>query len=1020
MSLKSQYGQSMFSLENQESNHRLLHDHSIMRNLQTERLSHVKQKDNNEARVAFLSQAIHKTGENVQYYSLQCEIETAVDRTKQEMNEEFEIILSGMKSTQDEIETRYKQIVEETKVKVRDEMQASFEKEAEHKMSAFMETYEEMKNQVVEMTMEMDELKANSGKFEDAELIIECKSQEIVRLHDELRSTVDNIQSEFGIHMQKVKDEHEEQLASLHAQTEMKDEEILKLQSAAENVESMKDQYELRIEEITILHQNEISSLNAIINEQSNELSRKELEFTESLALAKETVEKDVIKNYENQIKTIELENADKAEHIKILHEGQVKYLQEKYDSEMCASLEQHKIEKEDMQRAHDISRSEFKQSVETMEEEHISNVERVSLSFAKEKTTMQNEIERFKTENQNLVNQLSVMRNSIQHTEAISKQNMMKNSIQKAESSSKDSHVTERSVLCGDFFCGHGSKVIEEEKKEMIDMKLTELDSMSKSFSKSDVVDGSHDYNYVLPEAKVSLALAVKSGGENKENKDCPPSPPASHHDSAPSPTASPTKSTAATTPKKSVDHSFRDLSPLTIGSPTPTKNRLNTPQKRISPSPQKVDSMERERRSPNTPSPVTKRTQIQSTSSRARTRDALASSTSRKTPKPDQRTSKKLSSSAVGKESSRRTSSVSVPVQRTSSRRYSSTVAQNTIPSRRRSTEPLQQKTSSRRVAPTYYEPTSSRRNSQSLTSRKTAATALTRSASKRPARTSKVISPRTMSTKSSSTPIRIVDKTPDTTPIARRPGYGGMLVGGNPRQRASLPANIVTSISREETDHIRLMITIPITDKLKRMVNILRLQLTDDPLEATHVIAGDKNNHLRRTPKIMAALCKTSNILKAEWLEESYLKRSIVGCSHYLLLNDYVAENSYSFSMKQTLVEGERRRQDGGILAGWKILFCDGVAGNKAPRESDLHMIIRAAGGEWLLSQNIPVPISEDPTHVIVITSDPPLTSQIEDEKAAVAAEIGAGFFTTSWLFDCMMHQQLFGLKRGLGRL
>mmetsp|Transcript_12827 Transcript_12827/g.14948 ORF Transcript_12827/g.14948 Transcript_12827/m.14948 type:complete len:107 (+) Transcript_12827:167-487(+) len=106
MSLKSQYGQSMFSLENQESNHRLLHDHSIMRNLQTERLSHVKQKDNNEARVAFLSQAIHKTGENVQYYSLQCEIETAVDRTKQEMNEEFEIILSGMKSTQDEIETR--------------------------------------------------------------------------------------------------------------------------------------------------------------------------------------------------------------------------------------------------------------------------------------------------------------------------------------------------------------------------------------------------------------------------------------------------------------------------------------------------------------------------------------------------------------------------------------------------------------------------------------------------------------------------------------------------------------------------------------------------------------------------------------------------------------------------------------------------------------------------------------------------------------------------------------------------
>jgi hypothetical protein len=201
---------------------------------------------------------------------------------------------------------------------------------------------------------------------------------------------------------------------------------------------------------------------------------------------------------------------------------------------------------------------------------------------------------------------------------------------------------------------------------------------------------------------------------------------------------------------------------------------------------------------------------------------------------------------------------------------------------------------------------------------------------------------------------------------------------------------------------------------------MAKILRLEITDNPLEATHVIAGDHHNHIRRTAKLMSVLCKTSNILKADWLEDSFKKRNLMTCSHYLLLNDIRAENAYSFSMKQTLIEGRERRRDGGLLAGWKIMVCNDVAGNKAPKEEDLRMMIDAAGGEWLLSSDVPVPIIEDPTHVIVITSDPALPSQIEDEKASVAAENGAGFFTTTWFFDCMMHQKLFGLRRGIGRM
>ena len=190
---------------------------------------------------------------------------------------------------------------------------------------------------------------------------------------------------------------------------------------------------------------------------------------------------------------------------------------------------------------------------------------------------------------------------------------------------------------------------------------------------------------------------------------------------------------------------------------------------------------------------------------------------------------------------------------------------------------------------------------------------------------------------------------------------------------------------------------------------MTKILKIEMTDDPFEATHVIAGDSQHHLRRTSKLMTVLCLTSNVVKTEWLEDCFKKRSILSCSHYLL-HDPKAEKSYSFSMKQTLMEGRERRVDGGLLAGWKILVCDNVAGNKAPKEADFRTMIKAAGGSWLLSSNVPVSISEDPTHVIVITSDPALPSQLEDEKASIAAENGAGFFTTTWLFDCMMHQKV----------
>ena len=157
-------------------------------------------------------------------------------------------------------------------------------------------------------------------------------------------------------------------------------------------------------------------------------------------------------------------------------------------------------------------------------------------------------------------------------------------------------------------------------------------------------------------------------------------------------------------------------------------------------------------------------------------------------------------------------------------------------------------------------------------------------------------------------------------------------------------------------------------------------------------------------------MTAFCLTSIILKAEWLEESHKNKELLSYKRFLLLNDSLAESVYSFSMKSTLREGNERRRDGGLLAGWRILISDNVAGNRAPREKELLTMIGAAGGLTISRDDIPLPPTDDPTHVIVITSDPALPAQVQDSKCQVAAGNGAGFFTTTWFFDCMMHQKV----------
>jgi len=226
-------------------------------------------------------------------------------------------------------------------------------------------------------------------------------------------------------------------------------------------------------------------------------------------------------------------------------------------------------------------------------------------------------------------------------------------------------------------------------------------------------------------------------------------------------------------------------------------------------------------------------------------------------------------------------------------------------------------------------------------------------------------------------------------------------------------------VKSKANLERNDIRIMVlNVPVTNVIRQMIHSLGGTHIEDfeyAYSATHIIAGDAKNSIRRTPKMMIAFSVTSKILHLDWLLNSYKQKQFQATGHYLLLRDEIAENKYSFSLRQTLQEGYERRKEGGLLKGRCIIFCEGVAGNKAPKEDELRYIVEAAGGQVISLPEISSITPALAANVIVIISDPVLPGQISG-KIAKVAETGEGVFSTTWLFDSLFHQKIVGVKRG----
>jgi hypothetical protein len=137
----------------------------------------------------------------------------------------------------------------------------------------------------------------------------------------------------------------------------------------------------------------------------------------------------------------------------------------------------------------------------------------------------------------------------------------------------------------------------------------------------------------------------------------------------------------------------------------------------------------------------------------------------------------------------------------------------------------------------------------------------------------------------------------------------------------------------------------------------------------------------------------------------IEQSAAQQTILDSKDYLVVDDKAAEAAYKFSMRETLGNGKEARRNGGVLAGFSVYICKGVANNNAPPLKALQLIVEAAGGHVMKSINN----SDDPTKVIVLTSDPSTNAQLAEKGVDRIASSGAKILTTSWLFHTMITQQ-----------
>jgi len=193
------------------------------------------------------------------------------------------------------------------------------------------------------------------------------------------------------------------------------------------------------------------------------------------------------------------------------------------------------------------------------------------------------------------------------------------------------------------------------------------------------------------------------------------------------------------------------------------------------------------------------------------------------------------------------------------------------------------------------------------------------------------------------------------------------------------------------------------------IKRVGGIL-LQKIEDAHSATHVLTAQP---MRRTPKLMIGLCKTSNIVDLEWLIQSSKQHKALPCTDFQLLHDSHAEAQYKFEMRESLRRAGRMRSTGdSLLGGFVVCCCPGVTGNKkkgnmTPPAKEFRLIVEAAGALWAQSL---AKVGDFSKLIIVVSKlEDEAARQLSTKKVDEALRKGAITKSTEDIFHSIMQQQ-----------
>ncbi|XP_007028599.2 PREDICTED: uncharacterized protein LOC18598836 [Theobroma cacao] len=210
---------------------------------------------------------------------------------------------------------------------------------------------------------------------------------------------------------------------------------------------------------------------------------------------------------------------------------------------------------------------------------------------------------------------------------------------------------------------------------------------------------------------------------------------------------------------------------------------------------------------------------------------------------------------------------------------------------------------------------------------------------------------------------------------------------------RPNCMTPEALATKELQSNRDCFRIML-MNIADDTKKthltkVIENLGGTPTSDGRISTHIVTGK----VRKTLNFCTAFCSGAWIVSPSWLKESFTEGKFVDELPYILHDeDYVLK--YRTELKDSIFRAKAR--PGALLKGYNLC----IAAHVQPPVTTLSAIIRSAGGNIIRGVD---KVKEASKTIFIACAD-------DMEEALSAVKKGIWTFSSEWLMNCVMRQEL----------